>query len=106
MTIYKGTTFSQVFVWSENDLPVDLSSWEAKMQIKSASDTYTITSDTGGITLGDAGEIGLIFSSAFTSEMVAGSYKYDLLLRTDLGVIMPPIVSGMITVIQGVTSWM
>ena len=103
--VYCGTTFSEVFVWSENDALVNLTGWEAQMQMRSPTATYSILSSDGQINLGVTGEISLTLDSHTTTSMLPGTYVWDLLLKNSDGEIQPPMVSGVATVLQGITVW-
>ena len=107
LTIYRGTTFSERLVWTENSVPVDMTGWKAKTQIRSSvtNAAYILSTDGGEITLGAAGEIDLELDTEATATMLPGSYVWDILLMNPQGSIRPPIVSGTVTVLQGVTVW-
>ena len=106
-TVYRGTEFSEKFAWTENDVAVDLTGWQAKAQLKSSAlnMTYTLSSDNGEITLDNQGGITLTLTEDETATMLPGSYSWDLLLKNAHGTILPPLVSGTVTVLQGVTTW-
>ena len=105
LTIYCGTLFSQTLIWSENNAVVDLTDWKAKAQIKSASAVYSLSTDNGQIALGTTGEIALTLSESVTATMSPGSYSWDILLMNPQGDVLPPLVAGVVTVLQGVTVW-
>jgi len=107
LKIYRGTSFAETFVWTENGLPVDLTTWQAKIQIKPDSGTpaYTLSSADGQIILGADGSIAVTLDPAFTATMAVGSYDWDILLMDATGFIQPPLLYGIVTVYQGVTTW-
>lgn len=104
-TIYVGTTFSQTFYWTENGVAVDLTDYQAKASAKSATALYEWSSSAGQILLGSDGSVSSILDEAFTSTMVPGSYVWDILLIDALGNVLPPMLSGVMTVLQGITAW-
>jgi hypothetical protein len=105
--IYKGTSFSERFIWSENDIPVDLTGWDAQVQLKSTGngEIISLSVDDGTIALGNNGEIDLALDPTATALLIPGSYAWDILLKNPNGIIIAPIVSGVATIIQGVTVW-
>ena len=105
--IYRGTLFSERLVWTENGIPVDLTGWQAKAQIKSVAigAAYELATAAGSIALGSNGEIDLVLDAIQTALMQPGSYSWDILLKNPTGDILPPIVSGTVTVLQGITVW-
>lgn len=105
LIIYRGTLFSQTLIWSENDAVVDLTGWKAKAQIQDADAAYLLSTDNGQIALGTAGEIQLTIPESVTATMLPGSYPWDILLMNPQGDVLPPLVAGMVTVLQGVTIW-
>ena len=107
LTIYRGTVFSERLLWTENGNSVDLTGWKAKARIKNTATEalYDLSTYTGHITLGTSGEIDLALDAEETLAMQPGSYVWDILLMTPQGNIQPPLVSGLVTVLQGVTVW-
>ena len=103
LAIYCGNQFSTAFQWTENGTAMDLTGWSAKSTIKNSYIFYTLTSDGGQISLGANGEIVIFLSAEVTNGMVPGVYQWDLLLRDNFEKVRPPIVSGTVNVIQGVT---
>ena len=75
------------------------------MQMRSPTATYSILSSDGQINLGVTGEISLTLDSHTTTSMLPGTYVWDLLLKNSDGEIQPPMVSGVATVLQGITVW-
>lgn len=79
----QGATFSKQLTYRINDVAVDLTGWAARMQVRekytSKTATVSITTENGGITLGDdAGTIDLYISDSSTSAIAAKDYVYDL----------------------------
>lgn len=103
--IYKGTLYTERLVWTENDIPVNLTGWKAQAQLKGNNQTYSLKSVDGQIQLGTAGEIDLILDASTTQFMEPGVYSWDLLLKNTDGDLLPPLVSGIATVLSIVTQW-
>jgi hypothetical protein len=83
----QGSTFNQQLTWTINNVPVNLTSYTAKMQVreKHISDVYNLnlTTENGGIVLGgNAGTIRLIANATSTAAIIAKEYVYDLELNS------------------------
>ena len=79
----QGATFSKQLTWEIDDVPVDLTTYTARMQVRekysSANPTVSLTTENGGITLGGIdGTIDIDISSTTTAGIVAKEYVYDL----------------------------
>ncbi len=79
----QGTTLPVQLTYSENDTPVDLFGYTARMQVRekyaSATPVLTLTTENGGIILGGvAGTINILASATATAALVAKEYVYDL----------------------------
>ena len=79
----QGTTLSKRLTWTIDDIPVDLTTYTARMQARVSYDNkcdpiFTITTENGGITLDDEGNIDLLINSEDTENFVARDYLYDL----------------------------
>jgi hypothetical protein len=79
----QGATFSKRLTWSIDDVPVNLTGYTARMQAKdkvgsACSPVVNITTENGGITLDDEGNIDLLISASDTAEIHAKDYFYDL----------------------------
>lgn len=78
----QGSTYVQQFTYSIDNDPVDLTGYDARMQVreKYVSKTAIVSLDTdSGITLGGAsGTIDVEISSGVTELIVAKDYVYDL----------------------------
>lgn len=114
--MYPHATFSeQVILKDSNDVPLDLSGYSARMQIRRERDDetalYTLTTAPGGgITLGGAlGSIAISIGATHTDDApvdVDGeTWFHDILLSNDN--VSPAVVSrvyqGMVIVLPGVT---
>lgn len=69
--------------WSIDGVAQDLTGWTARMQVRPAVDSGTITLDIdttdGGIELGGTeGTVTILISATATAALTAGSYVYDL----------------------------
>ena len=84
ITIYQGSTFSQLFTWQDqNNALVNLIGYTARMMARASVDSVspfiTLTTENSGIALGGAaGTITLSMSAAQTAALVAQSGIYDL----------------------------
>lgn len=79
----QGTTFSKQLTYTIDSVPVDLTTYTARMQVRekytSTSAVVTITTENGGISLGgEDGTIDLFISNSATSAISAKDYVYDL----------------------------
>jgi len=84
LTIDQGATYSQTLTWKDpSNIAIDLTGYTARMQIRgkrtSTSATMSLTTENGGITLGDsAGTIDLYISAIDSATLEVGTYVYDL----------------------------
>ncbi len=105
LTINQGETYGQAFVWKENDTPVNLTGYSARMQIRrsvtSPAATLSLTTANGKITLGSAGQITLGIDAIATANLDAGNYVYDLEVVT--GDTVRRLLSGGVKVTREVT---
>lgn len=90
LIIEKGATFRKTFKWlNSTKQPIDISSYTARMQIRSS--TYgsiisSLTTENGGITLEADGSVKLYISDAATSAITyQGNAVYDLELIAPAG---------------------
>jgi hypothetical protein len=89
MTARCGSTLKRVLTWKVEEVPVDLTGYTARMQVRTAIDAATVTleatTDDGVndyITLGGtAGTITIIVPATVTEDLTAGRYVYDLELE-------------------------
>lgn len=107
-TIEQGATFTATVTWRDaNDALVNLTGYTARMQIRSAVTSPTVTLEltdsNGRITLGGAaGTVALTIAAADTEAIGAGTYVYDLELVSAAGVV-TRLLEGGITVKAEVT---
>lgn len=83
MVCPQGATFSKRLTWTINDEPVDLTTYTARMQARinysnKCDPIFSITTENGGISLDDEGNIDLLISASDTEDFVAKEYVYDL----------------------------
>jgi hypothetical protein len=82
----QGATFSKSLTYEIGDIPVDLSTFTASLQVRkthsSKNPVIDINTENNGITLDDEGIILLYVSDEETSLVPAGSYVYDLELAS------------------------
>lgn len=79
----QGTTFAKQLTYSIDSVPVDLTGYTARMQVRekhvSKTSIVNINTENGGIVLGgEDGTIDLYISNEVTSLFVAKDYVYDL----------------------------
>jgi hypothetical protein len=85
LRIQQGATFTKSFIWKAGrpPMPVDLTGWTARLQMRSEIDAATVllslTTENGGITLGGTdGWIDLFISAEDTADITWRSAVYDL----------------------------
>jgi len=78
----QGSTFSRTLTYSLDLVPIDLSGYSARLQVRQAyySELPIVSLVSGsGITMGgSAGTIDILISAAITSEFPTGTHVYDL----------------------------
>jgi hypothetical protein len=90
LIMYQGATFDHTLTWTVDTLPVDLTDYTARLQARAAyTDVATVIdiTDTTGITLSAAGVITITIDADATALVPAGTYRYDLELEDDTGVV-------------------
>lgn len=87
----QGATYSEHLTYLVDDVPIDLTNYSAKMQIRESYDsTYATVSldSTSGIVLGGAeGTIIISISASDTAKIFPKTYVFDLELKTGDAVI-------------------
>jgi hypothetical protein len=83
MVCPQGATFAKQLTYTIDQIPVDLTTYTARMQVRekhtSTTAKVTLTTENGGISLGDdEGTIDLYISDDQTSGIPAKTYVYDL----------------------------
>ena len=78
----QGATFTKRLTWTIDEVPVDLTGYTARMQARdkygSSCIVVDITTENGGISLDDEGNIDLLIDSEYTELIIAKEYVYDL----------------------------
>ena len=101
----QGATFSKTLTWTIDDVPGDLTGYTARMQARDkvggSCIVANITTENGGISLDDEGNINLLISSDDTKTINAKDYVYDLEL--DSGSKVYRIIEGKFIVTPEVT---
>lgn len=102
ITCPQGSTFRRTMTYKIGRKPVDLTEWDARMQVRESHDADStlanLTTDNGGLTLGgSAGTIVIYISHQDTANIRAGHYVYDLELVEPNGDVMR-LVEGKFTV--------
>ena len=83
----QGATFTQRLTWTIDDVPVNLFGYTARMQAKPSYTTkcspiLNITTENGGISVDDEGNIDLLIEASETENFIPKEYVYDLELMT------------------------
>jgi len=107
-TIEQGATFKRIMTWKDSSgNPIDLTGYQARMQIRPAKDSpgVILTLDTdanGGIALGgNNGRITIEISAARTASLDFKTAVYDLELEKDGNVVR--LLEGSVTLSKEVT---
>jgi hypothetical protein len=78
----QGSTFRRTLTYSLDEVPVDLSGYSSRLQVRQAyysEDPIVSLVSGSGITLGgSAGTIDILISASVTSEFPTGTHVYDL----------------------------
>ena len=86
---YQGANFDYTLTWNSGGTPVDLTNYDARMQVRTSAEGTAIylnlTAGTGITLGGTAGTIYLEADAATTSGIGQGSYSYDLELISEAG---------------------
>ena len=107
--INQGSDFDVTLTYKDETLgtPIDLTGYDARMQLRSTKSDATIILDlnvtNGGIVLGDAlGTINIIIDDAVTAGLSFSKVYYDLELITSAGFV-SRIMEGRVTLNKEVT---
>ena len=103
----QGSTLSQQMTYSIDDVPVNLTGYSARMQVRekyaSTNTELDLTTANGGIVLGgSAGTITINVNASATGELVAKDYVYDLELVSS-SLIVTRLIEGKFIVTPEVT---
>jgi len=106
LTMYQGASWDYTLTWQTNGTPVNITNYSARMQVrvqhKSSTTVFAITSGTGITLGGTAGTILLEALPATTAAIGAAQYVYDLELVSPAGAV-TRLVEGLFTVDPEVT---
>lgn len=88
----QGSTFRRRLTYKIDDVPVDLSGYSSRLQVRQnyySTDTILdISTSTSAITLGgSAGTIDILVSSGSTTDFPAGTWVYDLEIESSAGIV-------------------
>jgi hypothetical protein len=105
--IEQGATFSLVITYKDNDTPIDLDGYTARMQVRATAESATVlielTTGDGRIVLGGAaGTITLTIAAADTAALTAGRALYDLELISGSGIV-TRLIQGVCTISRNIT---
>jgi len=105
--IDQGATWTVNIVYYDyNNVPVDLTGYSARMQLRSKYDSsavLTLSTATGEIVItGPTGQIAITASATQTQAIASGIYVYDLELTS--GAEITRLIQGQMTVRENVTA--
>lgn len=106
VSCWQGADWDRTFTVSQNSVPLNLSGYSARMQVRESADAdgYLLSlTDASGITLGGtAGTITVAITSAQSSAVAAGAYSYDLEIISNGGTV-TRLLQGSFVVVGNVT---
>jgi hypothetical protein len=89
-TCPQGSTFRKTLTYKIDEVPVNLSGYSARMQVREthdASDYIVYLTETSGITLGgSAGTIDILIADSTTANFITGDHVYDLEIESSGGI--------------------
>lgn len=104
--INQGATYDIIIIWKPDGSVVDLSSYTAKLHMRSSKESDDIlielTTENGKIVMGVDGQINLLVPAAETKEIEWTDAVYDLLVTSPTGYV-SRVIEGKVTVSTGVT---
>lgn len=104
--IEQGATFCMLLSWKQDGVPVDLTGYMARMQVREnfedAVPQISITSEADEIVLGADGSIAISIPAQKTSAATAISGYYDLEVE-DVGGTVTRLLQGSVTLSQEAT---
>lgn len=104
---YRGTTLNIVMTYLINNVPVDLGTYTATMDVRPAPNSTTLvdqlTTGNGKLVLNQVtGEIEIILTAAQTSGLPLGQFQYDLNIIAANGTV-TKLIQGAFVVLDPVT---
>lgn len=105
--LYQGTTLRKEFTWTANNVPVDLTGYTGRAQLRqSAGDSVAaldLTTLNGGIIIDEPnGKITMYATDAQTQLLISDKYVYDLEITDTRGDVQR-LIEGIITISKGIT---
>lgn len=105
--LYQGTTLRKEFTWTAAGVPVDLTGFSGKAQLRTSAGNTAIALEmstaNGGIIIDSLnGKITMYATDAATQLLTADKYLYDLEITNTLGDVQR-LVEGVITISKGIT---
>ena len=86
LRMYQGATWQYELTWLEDDVPVDLTSYTARLQVRefvnSDSTILDIDTDSEIVLGGAAGTITMTVAASVTTNIEPGFFVYDLEMIT------------------------
>lgn len=106
MVCPQGATFTKRLTWTIDDVPVNLTGYTGKMQAKvsyknNCDPIFSLTTENGGITLDNEGNIDIFIEASETGSLVPREYLYDIELY--VGTMVYRLVEGKFIVTPEVT---
>ena len=104
LKLRQGDTYKRTLTWVVNRVPVNLTGYDARLQIRESADDSTPALDASDyLTLGGAaGTIEVEIPASETSDLDPGRYVYDLEVESGGGEI-TTLIAGSLTVTAEVT---
>lgn len=104
---YRGTTLNIVMTYLINNVPVDLATYSATMDVRPAPNSTTLidqlTTGNGKLILnGVTGEIEIILTADQTGALPLGQFQYDLNIESPNGTV-TKLIQGAFVVLDPVT---
>jgi hypothetical protein len=89
-TCPQGSTFRRTITYKIDEIPVDLSGYEGRLQVRETHDSteYIVSLTNGnGITMGaSAGTIDIFITDEVTADFITGDHVYDLEIESSGGI--------------------
>lgn len=104
LKLRQGDTYKRTLTWLVNKVPVNLTGYDARLQVRESPDDATAALDASEyLTLGGAaGTIEIEIPAAETADLEPGRYVYDLEVESGGGEV-TTLIAGSLTVSAEVT---